>query len=161
MRKLLAICAAGLFAIGLIDLASPAPARAADDETAAIVYWKLPLGGPEAVAGQAASQPSFGFRIEGGRDRTSNLSEHWTPPLLDIQFDDDGLRAAYLAGFDTTPGFRALHLGVTSGEDELDRESRDALLSLSLAGAMAAYGFVTDDQAPLASQASSQSPGDE
>lgn len=158
MRKLLAIFASGLFAIGLVGLV--APARAGDDETAAVVYLKLPLGGPQ-ENGRTASEPVFGFRIEAGRDRSPVLSDDWTPPLLDVEFDDDGLRAAYLVGFDTTPGFRALHLGITSGEDALDRESQDALLSLSLAGAVAAFGFVTDDELEDVSQASSDLPAEE
>lgn len=89
-------------------------AAAQDRGTSAVVYWKLPFGGPE----PSAPFGSFGFRVDQDWSFARKAAPpRWAPPpVFDMQFDSDGFRSLSFAGVD---GAILLDgLGVTADEQK-------------------------------------------
>ena len=92
MRRGIALLASSAFVMQGLLAALPAPARADDDNMAAFVYWRLPLGG----ASQEAEDSSFGFSLMQDQNvwlatSMENTLGFVPPPLIDLRFGGDEL----------------------------------------------------------------------
>lgn len=102
MRRRIALLASSAFVMQGLLAALPAPARADDDNMAAFVYWRLPLGGPA----QETADSSFGFSLMQDRNvwlasSVNNTAGFVPPPLIDLRFGgDDPMPSLSFSGVD-------------------------------------------------------------
>lgn len=106
IRRKIALLATSALVLQAFMAALPPQARAIDDDNmAAFLYWKLPLGAPN----PAAAEPTYGFSVAQTQDGwlmpppSVTQGRFLPPPLLDLHFgggDADPLPTLNFSGVD-------------------------------------------------------------